>query len=211
MVLLAHPSFLAALEMYRGNISISVPWYSRSSPPSISKSSLAITRIQTGVRLDIRLLQLFDRLISEGLVPDGLGGLIEHLVLHDLAGPTAKAFDQSVLSRIAEVKGEIGMDYDFPDEGAGKVHDTGRHQTTPKILRTQAGFRIERSLLKVLKALAEKWDLTLGALIEDMAYHQLVGECSSGTEALHHICQLKEVYGMTYSVTDRERLVEHRD
>ena len=37
---------------------------------------------------------------------------------------------------------------------------------TPVISRTQTGVRIESSLLKVLKGLAEYTDLTLGDLLE---------------------------------------------
>ena len=44
-----------------------------------------------------------------------------------------------------------------------------------KIERVQTGVRIEKRMLKVLKALAEYEELTLGELLEDMILHALDG------------------------------------
>ena len=44
------------------------------------------------------------------------------------------------------------------------------------IERTQTGMRIERSTLKVLKALAEYLDLSLGDLVEGIVLHAFEGQ-----------------------------------
>ena len=44
------------------------------------------------------------------------------------------------------------------------------------VTRTQTGVRIESSLLKVLKALAEYTDLSLGDLLEGIVLHAFEGK-----------------------------------
>ena len=44
------------------------------------------------------------------------------------------------------------------------------------IERTQTGLRIERNTLKVLKALAEYLDLSLGDLVEGIVLHTFEGK-----------------------------------
>ena len=45
-----------------------------------------------------------------------------------------------------------------------------------KITRTQTGVRLERRLLKVLKALATELNMSLGDLIEGIALHAFEGK-----------------------------------
>jgi hypothetical protein len=78
----------------------------------------------------------------------------------------------------------------------------------PKILRVQTGVRIEARLLKVLKALAELRDLSLGDLIEGMALHALEGKTPFSEETLKHVAALKEIYGLNLSAKDAHRLIE---
>ena len=44
--------------------------------------------------------------------------------------------------------------------------------------RTQTGVRLEKRLLKVLKALADYHDLTLGDLLEGIVLHAFDGKCA---------------------------------
>jgi hypothetical protein len=55
------------------------------------------------------------------------------------------------------------------------------------IERVQTGVRIEKRLLKVMKALAEYHDLTLGDLIEGIVLHAFDGKCPFGEESLKRI------------------------
>ena len=61
--------------------------------------------------------------------------------------------------------------------------------------RTQTGVRIEKSLLKVLKGLAEYCDLTLGDLLEGILLHAFEGKAPFSEHTLASIRDLKTVYG----------------
>ncbi len=50
--------------------------------------------------------------------------------------------------------------------------------------RVQTGVRIEKRILKVMKALAEYHDLTLGDLIEGIVLHAFEGKPPFGNESL---------------------------
>ena len=50
--------------------------------------------------------------------------------------------------------------------------------------RVQTGVRMERSLLKVLKGLAEYLDLSLGDLLEGIVLHAFEGEQAFGPPTL---------------------------
>jgi hypothetical protein len=76
------------------------------------------------------------------------------------------------------------------------------------VTRTQTGVRIESSLLKVLKGLAEYTDLSLGDLLEGIVLHSFEGKAPFSTETLAVISQLKSVYGCTLSAADSHRLLE---
>jgi hypothetical protein len=76
------------------------------------------------------------------------------------------------------------------------------------IERVQTGLRIERSLLKVLKGLAEYLDMSLGDLVEGIALHAFDGKAPFSAETLDKIEQLKAVYGMTLTAADAHRLAE---
>lgn len=76
------------------------------------------------------------------------------------------------------------------------------------IERTQTGLRMERSLLKVLKGLAEYLDMSLGDLVEGMTLHAFEGKAPFSAETIEKIEQLKAVYGMTLTAADAHRLAE---
>ena len=80
---------------------------------------------------------------------------------------------------------------------------------TPTIIkRTQTGVRIESSLLKVLKGLAEYTDLSLGDLLEGIVLHAFEGKAPFSAETRQVIDQLKVVYGCELSASDSHKLVE---
>lgn len=76
------------------------------------------------------------------------------------------------------------------------------------VTRTQTGVRMETSLLKVLKGLAEYTDLTLGDLLEGIVLHTFEGKAPFSTETLNVIAQLKSVYGCSLSAADSHMLME---
>ncbi|MEV4003443.1 hypothetical protein [Actinomadura sp. NPDC049753] len=79
-----------------------------------------------------------------------------------------------------------------------------------KVERVQTGVRIERNVLKVLKALAEYLDLSLGDLVEGIALHAFEGKAPFSPETLAKIEQLKDVYGLTLTAADAHALDETR-
>lgn len=79
---------------------------------------------------------------------------------------------------------------------------------TPVISRTQTGVRIESSLLKVLKGLAEYTDLSLGDLLEGIVLHSFEGKAPFSAETRKVITQLKSVYGCELTAADSHRLIE---
>ena len=65
------------------------------------------------------------------------------------------------------------------------------------VQRTQTGVRIETSLLKVLKGLAEYANLSLGDLLEGIVLHSFEGKPPFSAETRKVIEQLTAVYGCT--------------
>jgi hypothetical protein len=76
------------------------------------------------------------------------------------------------------------------------------------IERTQTGLRIERNTLKVLKALAEYLDLSLGDLVEGIVLHVFEGDAPFSPPVLAKIGQLREVYDLTLTAADAHKLRE---
>jgi hypothetical protein len=74
--------------------------------------------------------------------------------------------------------------------------------------RVQTGVRLEKRLLKVLKALAEYHDLTLGDLLEGIVLHAFDGKCPFQGEGLRRIKDLKKFYGLDLDSRASHRLVE---
>ena len=74
--------------------------------------------------------------------------------------------------------------------------------------RVQTGVRIEKRLLKVLKALAEYHDLTLGDLLEGIVLHAFDGKCPFGDPSLEVIAGLRKIYRLELDASDSHRLVE---
>ncbi len=78
-----------------------------------------------------------------------------------------------------------------------------------QIERVQTGLRLEKRLLKVLKALAEYFDMPVAELIEGMALHALEGKAPPFSAAtLAKIESLKAVYGLDLTAADAHHLSE---
>jgi hypothetical protein len=76
--------------------------------------------------------------------------------------------------------------------------------------RVQTGVRIEKRILKVMKALAEYHDLTLGDLIEGVVLHAFEGKCAFGTESLKLIKALKDIYHLDLDAGASHKLIERK-
>lgn len=79
------------------------------------------------------------------------------------------------------------------------------------IARVQVGARMEKTLVKVLKGLAEYLDMSLGDLLEGMALHALEGKAPFSNETLAQIGRLRTVYGLELTARDSHQLVEAGD
>lgn len=76
------------------------------------------------------------------------------------------------------------------------------------VTRTQTGVRLESSLLKVLKGLAEYLDMSLGDLLEGIVLHAFEDKTPFGAETLAAIERLKLVYGCELTASDSHNLHE---
>lgn len=76
--------------------------------------------------------------------------------------------------------------------------------------RIQTGVRIEKGLLKVMKAPAEYHDLTLGDLIEGIVLHAFDGKCPFGDESLKRIAEFKKIYHVDFDSKASHKLVERK-
>ncbi|MGI9400605.1 MAG: hypothetical protein ACR2O0_05075 [Rhizobiaceae bacterium] len=74
------------------------------------------------------------------------------------------------------------------------------------IERVQTGVRIEKRLLKVLKALAEHLDLTVGDLLEGIALHSFENKPPFAPGTIQKIKQLKNVYELDLKAEDSHKL-----
>jgi predicted glycoside hydrolase/deacetylase ChbG (UPF0249 family) len=82
----------------------------------------------------------------------------------------------------------------------------------PKTIdRVQVGARLEKTLVKVLKGLAEYLDISLGDLLEGITLHALEGKAPFSKETLAQIERLKNVYGLELKARDSHQLVEARE
>jgi hypothetical protein len=80
---------------------------------------------------------------------------------------------------------------------------------TLKVERVQTGVRLEKRMVKVLKALAEYHDISMGDLLEGIVLHALEGKAPPfSEETLSRIQQLKEIYDMDYGLEFAHKLVE---
>ena len=76
--------------------------------------------------------------------------------------------------------------------------------------RVQTGVRLEKRLLKVLKAFAEYHDITLGDLLEGIVLHAFDGKVPFNPASLERIQELKKFYGLELNSSASHRLKEIR-
>ncbi len=98
----------------------------------------------------------------------------------------------------------------MPKTAESEIPSRKNTSKLPKIPveRIQTGVRLEKRMLKVLKALAEYDDQSLGELLEEIVLHSFEGAQAFGPQTLERIKQLKEVYGMDYNAHDGYRFGE---
>ena len=75
---------------------------------------------------------------------------------------------------------------------------TGR----PEVERVQTGVRLDRRLVKVLKALAELYDLSLGEFLEDLVRDAFAGRQPFSDAALAQAAELMRIYGLPPDLAD---------
>jgi hypothetical protein len=82
--------------------------------------------------------------------------------------------------------------------------------THPSLIveRVQTGVRIEKRILKVLKAFAELKDITLGDLLEGIVLHAFEGKTPFSQQSLKEIEQIKKIYGLSLRASDSHQLKE---
>jgi hypothetical protein len=76
--------------------------------------------------------------------------------------------------------------------------------------RVQTGVRMEKRMLKVLKAIAEQKDMTLGDLLEGIVLHAFEGKAPFSQQTIKEIEQFKLLYGMTLKASDSHNLKEKK-
>lgn len=74
--------------------------------------------------------------------------------------------------------------------------------------RIQTGVRLEKRLLKVLKAVAEYHDLTLGDLLEGIVLHAFDGKLPFDARARKRIAEFKKIYHLDLDARASHRLRE---
>jgi transcriptional regulator of met regulon len=85
------------------------------------------------------------------------------------------------------------------------------HRQPVEVERVQTGVRMEKRMLKVLKAVAELKDMTLGDLLEGIVLHAFEGKTLPfSAQTLKEIEQFKSLYGMTLTAADSHNLREHK-
>jgi hypothetical protein len=93
---------------------------------------------------------------------------------------------------------------------ANEAVGAGRAAKPIAVERVQTGVRVEKRLLKVLKALAEYKDLSLSDLLEGIMLHALEGKTPFGSDTLKHVADLKRIYGLDLDARASHRMQEKK-
>jgi hypothetical protein len=92
---------------------------------------------------------------------------------------------------------------------AGSQRRRSRSGTDAVVVRrVQTGVRMEKRILKVLKALAELHDITLGDLLEGIVLHAFEGKPPFQEESLRTITKLKQIYHLDLDASASHRMAE---
>lgn len=79
-----------------------------------------------------------------------------------------------------------------------------------EVERVQTGVRLEKRMLKVLKAIAEQKDMSLGDLLGGIVLHAFEGKAPFSPQTLKDIEQFRNLYGFTLRAQDSHQLRERR-
>ncbi|MBA3823271.1 MAG: hypothetical protein H0X24_05095 [Ktedonobacterales bacterium] len=83
----------------------------------------------------------------------------------------------------------------------------GDNGTAPDLgERIQIGVKMEKRMVKVLKAVAEYHDISLGELLEGIVLHAFDHSLPFDQETIQRITQLKKVYEMDYDIEAAPRM-----
>ena len=74
--------------------------------------------------------------------------------------------------------------------------------------KVQTGVRMEKRIVKIVKALAEYYDMTPGDLLEGILLHVFEGKTPFSKESLKRIQELKRIYGLNLDASASHRLDE---
>ncbi len=77
-----------------------------------------------------------------------------------------------------------------------------------KVERIQTGMRIEKRMVKVLKALAEYLEISLGDLIEGIVLHSFEGKAPFSEKTLKKIVEMRKIYELDLDASHSHKLVE---
>lgn len=77
-----------------------------------------------------------------------------------------------------------------------------------QVERVQTGVRLEKRLVKVMKAIAELRDISLGDLIEGLALHAFDGVQPFSNETLEAVGRLKMIYGLDLDSSHSHQLTD---
>lgn len=84
-------------------------------------------------------------------------------------------------------------------------------QKSRTVERIQTGVRLEKRLVKVMKALAEHKDMTLSDLIEGIVLHAFDGVEPFSADTRDIIARLKAIYGLDLNAGDSHQLRDRRE
>jgi hypothetical protein len=79
-----------------------------------------------------------------------------------------------------------------------------------KVERIQTGMRIEKRMVKVLKALAEYLDISLGDLIEGIVLHAFEGKAPFSEQTMGKIIEIKKIYDLDLDASHSHKLIEKK-
>jgi len=83
-----------------------------------------------------------------------------------------------------------------------------RNDEAVVVERVQTGVRMEKRLVKVMKAFAEYHDMTLGDLLEGIVLHAFDGKVPFSPASLEKIQELKKFYELELDSSASHRLKE---
>src|SRR5881392_2987623 len=80
----------------------------------------------------------------------------------------------------------------YKRENMSNQYEEKKPEQSLVVERIQTGVRMEKRMVKVLKALAEYLDISLGDLLEGIVLHAFAGEAPFSAQTLERVARLKE-------------------